>query len=334
MKLQILAILLLTSTALQDSTDENVPLVAIIMQPADVALNVSYFNSSQNFNFVASSYVSWFSQTGAMPLLVPFDLPLDTLERILRDSDMVFFPGGANIIFDAATFSKPTFYQERVSWMIDLAKKINDEGKQFLVAGTCLGYEQMLVAFANNNPGVIKCDLNDENQHPVIKGRDYDKSKFFAMFDQKTVEEVFAKGYFYYHHLCRITPDDFDKFLKDEFYITSYGYTDKEEIYISTVEHQKYPFFGQQYHPEKAQYEREEAQLFLSRDLQSLTFFRDFVFKYVDMMKPFARNIDDVPDFIRSYFYLYHEEERIPGGYFESNYVVQGYSPERIKQDD
>lgn len=318
-----LTLILITAKTVLASSDQNVPLIAIIMQPSSGTLNNSYFEASENFNFVPASYISYFSQTGSMPLLVPHDLSLETLERIIRDSDALFLPGGGTDLFDKS--GKTTFYQDRVTWMLKLVEKINNEGKFFPVMGTCLGFQQILVAYDNNDPAIYKCDLNDNAQHPVIKGPDYSQSKIFSLFDQTRVDSVFAKGSFYYEHNCRITVPDFNSKLSDKFLLTGTAKTDKGEEFVTLVEHRKYPIFAQQFHPEKSQFERDEPVGFLDRDLLSLRFMRDYVFKFVDMVKETSRSIDNVPDFIKSYFYLYHEEERFSGLYFESAYVTQSY---------
>lgn len=50
--------------------------------------------SHNNSSYVSASYVKYLSQTGAVPLVVPWDLPWEELASVLGGCNGVLLPGG------------------------------------------------------------------------------------------------------------------------------------------------------------------------------------------------------------------------------------------------
>lgn len=133
--LSIFAILALSSGA--SCKDTGLPLIGIVAIPASHTLNNEYYNAPTFWSYLPKSYTSYIGQTGAMPLLIPFDLPKDTLDHILSNIQGLHFIGGGAPLFDSK--GKPTFWQQRVTYMMEKAKAINDAGTYFPIVATCFG---------------------------------------------------------------------------------------------------------------------------------------------------------------------------------------------------
>jgi gamma-glutamyl-gamma-aminobutyrate hydrolase PuuD len=63
----------------------GLPLIGIIAIPASNTLNNEYYNAQSYWSYIPKSYTSYIGQTAAMPLLIPYDLPLETLNHLLEN---------------------------------------------------------------------------------------------------------------------------------------------------------------------------------------------------------------------------------------------------------
>jgi len=94
--------LLITSLALVSCQNTGFPLIGIMSVPASNTLNNEYYQAQNNFSYIPESYIRFISQTGAMPVLIPFDVPQKTLDKILDNLQGIhFIGGGANFGSDS-----------------------------------------------------------------------------------------------------------------------------------------------------------------------------------------------------------------------------------------
>jgi hypothetical protein len=92
-------LLLMGSQILTKNT--GLPLIGIIAIPASHTLNNEYYNAPTYWSYVPKSYIDYIGQTGAMPLIIPYDLPQETLDHLLANIQGVHFIGGGAPLFDS-----------------------------------------------------------------------------------------------------------------------------------------------------------------------------------------------------------------------------------------
>ena len=106
-------------------------------------------NFSDNYSFIAASYVKFVEDSGAQSVLIPYDLPLAEIQRLMRNLNGIVLPGGGAALFYYHDY-KPSGYMNKIYEIIKYAKKLNDDPKVgfFSVWGTCLGFEALMISLA------------------------------------------------------------------------------------------------------------------------------------------------------------------------------------------
>lgn len=132
----------------------GMPLVGVVLQPASPSTKNILPHGPDSHTYVPSSYVQQIESAGGIPVLIPFDLNIDMLEKVLASTQMLFIPGGPADLVDAN--GEVTKYQERVHYMIQHGIKRNDNGEYYPVMATCLGFENMVISFANQNISILQ----------------------------------------------------------------------------------------------------------------------------------------------------------------------------------
>lgn len=70
-------------------------LVGVLAQPTSERIRSTAYNPEVVWSYVAGSYVDFVSQSGAMPVLVPYDITEEHLDYFIDTVDMFLLPGGA-----------------------------------------------------------------------------------------------------------------------------------------------------------------------------------------------------------------------------------------------
>ena len=152
--LLIVAMSILSLLGQSDCKIRGMPLVAVVLQPASPSTANILPLGPDSHTYVPTSYVQQIESAGGIPILVPFDLNIDMLDRLLESTQMLFIPGGPAELVDAN--GEVTKYQERIHYMIQHAMKRNDAGDYYPVLATCLGFENMVISFANQNISILQ----------------------------------------------------------------------------------------------------------------------------------------------------------------------------------
>jgi gamma-glutamyl hydrolase len=127
-----------------------------------------------------------------------------------------------------------------VKKFIQLAIQENDRGNPFPIFGVCMGFQQLVMAIANNRYLLTTFDANEYKQ-PL------------QMLDQGRLPPLQLANKSHKHYQG-VSLDEFKKSkrLTDFFDVLSVD-TDREgKTFVSTVQAKKYPFYGFQWHPEDA----------------------------------------------------------------------------------
>jgi carbamoylphosphate synthase small subunit len=217
-----------------------------------------------------------------MPLLIPFDLPIETLDHLLDNIQGVHFIGGGAPLFDS--HGNPTFWQQRVTHIMNKAKAKNDSGIYFPLVATCFGMQSLTVAMAGNTNGLLTCNFADEDtNHTVQPTQNYSQSKIWNLVDQDLTNKAWTNGFLYYSHNCGFDPKRLENNAQfnSQAIVTGTSVSKSGLTFVAMVEHKKYPFFANQWHAEKTQFER-IGPTWLSRDADTVKFTSEFIMTVVD----------------------------------------------------
>ena len=158
-------------------------LVGVLLQPMAKGMELQYPGAKDNFQYIKGFFVDYIESAGASAVLIPFDLPLDTLNLVLDSLQAVMLPGGAADLVDKN--GEPTAYQLRQHYILEYAKKRFLANKPLPVMGICLGFEAMLISAAGNNCSVLQGGFNDNlTAHSLsIDQSELEKTKIWSSFD-------------------------------------------------------------------------------------------------------------------------------------------------------
>lgn len=305
---------------------KNQPVVGIIGQYGTDSLSKQYPSPTKYYTYVAGSYVDWVGISGAMPLLIPFDLPRSTLTYLLEHTDAFLIPGGGTPLEDGK--GGPSDFQETVNFVLEWAKQKNDNGTYYPVWGTCNGFESLMVYWANTSY-VLTCEFDDLlRDHAVIKNTtNFPNSKFWNSLNKSDMDYVFDNGYVFYDHNCGVSREDFFKYSKldQNAMITAVSFNDKNVEFIAMAEDRKYPFFATQWHPEKNQFERGPLNEWLDKSTTTIKFLSEVIQELVDRVRSTSRTLEQIPMGVRPYFSMYQNPIVVGYNNFERVYLSQRF---------
>ena len=329
------------TTALADpdqhkSSSNAQVLVGIIAQPTEEFLRTKAFNEEEVWSYIVGSYIDWVSQTGAMPVLIPYDAEEAQMNFFMDTVDMILLPGGATPLeteFDKTDI--PTDYQNIIHKIIQKVKKINKEDKRYFpLFATCQGFESLLISENGNNGNIMDCTYNDNHKnHSISLIREhFQKSTYWKSFGLERVEEVFSHADSYFTHDCGFDPKVMKtvKTLKEEYLLigvaSTFGNsTTPPRQFVAIIEHKELPIYANQWHMEKNQYERGEQYHFLDRRETATMFMGDGIRKVVQDIREKGRpkQYDDIPGMIKPFFSVYRSPEVIRLVSYERIYTFE-----------
>lgn len=121
--------------------------------------------------------------------------------------------------------------------------------------GTCLGFENLAMFASDDENTVLIGGLHADDENYVLHfTMEPSASRIFAPLGADA--EIFAqKALAYNHHSYGVSPNRFmtDRGLAEMFTPVAISYDNKDTAFVAAMESTKYPFFGVQFHPEKAQ---------------------------------------------------------------------------------
>lgn len=187
---------------LKDKKD-GAPNIGIMTQPAKGNYHKFGFKS-----LIPASYAEWIEQLGANVIPIPYTLDKDQIKALMYQLNGVLLPGGGTQVFGPSLYE---FYRERVYYILDVAKELNEEGIHFPVWGTCMGYEQ-IVNWASGFtiwPTVV---ANYHVPRRVHWNKDLLKnSKFRKYLSDKDLSALENQQISFFNHKFSISKENFEK---------------------------------------------------------------------------------------------------------------------------
>uniref|UniRef100_A0A5S6QAT4 folate gamma-glutamyl hydrolase n=1 Tax=Trichuris muris TaxID=70415 RepID=A0A5S6QAT4_TRIMR len=244
--------LILSSCFVHSETIFRKPTIGILV--VDVGSKEASFGNST----VTASYVYMLLSAGAKVVPLPLSLNITSHNKLFRQINGLFIPGG--FVTPLKSKALRTLYNY-MRWAI----AANQHGDYFPVWGTCLGFELLLLTFANRTEVLEKCDVQNELL-TLSRTKYFTHSRVFRKISHHLLEamqrEPLAPNF---HQWCATEETLRLSGLDEVFLPITLSYSDKKEItFISTIEHKRFPFYGVAWHPEKNVYEHHRS-LNLSR---------------------------------------------------------------------
>lgn len=162
-----------------------------------------------------------------------------TLDKLSRVNGVVF-PGGDGDYLDYGRF------------VFNAIRQINDNGTYLPLWGTCMGYENMVSYVSVDGWNVLDVYNLDSASLTLEFTKDPSETKLYSWLGPEA--RLFEDHNVTYNsHHWSMNPDKFntDKGLSDMFKLTAISHMPDGRPIVASVESDRYPFIGTQFHPEK-----------------------------------------------------------------------------------
>ncbi|XP_030385659.1 gamma-glutamyl hydrolase [Scaptodrosophila lebanonensis] len=229
----------------------------------DIATSLGKRYGERWSSYIAASYVKYVE--GAGGCVVPIWIGRDRAyyERTMRKINGVVLPGGAVFIDDADLRDNlRNDCVKSASHIYELAVEKNKKGEYFPIWGICLGFQLLLINAADSKD--VRCDCQPMFQAlPLKLAKDYRESVWLKQLPDDMAEDMQRVPFACHQHRFCITEDNLGNHgIRDDWHVLA-TCSDAEQLsFVTLIEHRKYPFFGSQFHPERAAHE----QLFAKTD--------------------------------------------------------------------
>ncbi|XP_044262565.1 gamma-glutamyl hydrolase-like [Tribolium madens] len=190
--------------------------------------------------FIVSSYVKFVESSGARVIPIKLDKNEPYYEHIIGNVSGLLIPGGVSKL------ETGSFY-EALKVLYKIIVRKNEAGDYFPILGICLGMEG-LVMVANKNVNIRK-HCRAENILLDINVTSSKNSKMFKNIE--TIKNDLKKVAPHFHNYCILKED----LSQRNWLVTSENFDEEDNLFVASLEHKKYPFYGLQFHPEKNAFE-------------------------------------------------------------------------------
>jgi len=222
-----------------NNTGTENPVIGIVSQTLEAEMkNDTRFKDYKTY--IMKSYVTWVEALGARVIpLVNGEPESVTLDKLIKVNAVVF-PGGDGD------------YLEYGRLIFNKVKEINDNGTYLPLWGTCMGYENMVSYVADEGWNVLGIFDLDSASLTLDFAMDPQSTKLYQWLGNEAY--LFNDHNVTYNsHHWSMDPNKFntDKGLASMFYLTAISHMPDGRPIVASIESEKYPFFGTQFHPEK-----------------------------------------------------------------------------------
>ena len=211
--------------------------------------------------YIASSHINWLKRAGIEIIAIPFDTKRH--KWYFNRINGLYLPSGG--VFA----SNSEEYYKCCKKFMQIAIDANNNDDYFPVWGGCMGMQQMMI-IADGRDNMKFLDKFDSFNNLMLpleitkRGMNSKMIKYIKKNDLKKLEDFIMKDLTLNNHMMGISPYKFNKCkqLSLLYRIVSWNYDRKGKKFVSTIEANKYPFYGVQWHPERSKHADIFAQFF------------------------------------------------------------------------
>ena len=194
-----------------------------------------------------ADYAQFLEGSGARVVpIIDTESDEQTLEKLSKLNG-VLFPGGA----------PGKNYKSKAEFIYKQAIEMNDKGTYFPILGICMGFE-FLNEFASDAGDHLLEKLSSHKTSITLNFTvDPSETKMFKEAGE-AAKDYETEASSYQSHTWGVNPESYEKDegLKNMFKLTSTCHDEKyDSTFACTMESDKYPFMGTQFHPEKQIYQ-------------------------------------------------------------------------------
>jgi len=211
-------------------------------------------------SYLKADYIRWVELSGAVPVIIPYNLPKDELLQNLMSVNGLVWVGGA---IEKSTHSTQQYRSLLAAYRLALQFAIQEtnNGNPFPIWGTCLGFDFLAtipIQFSLKRLPYIQKDTDGTLQF-------MGKSRLASFLSPRLRKQVAYRKVTHQYHRRGLDPDS--DLVKKMTYLKVVS-VDKSDVadqtFVNMFEYNDYPFYGSQWHPEVPD---SELSLELSREL-------------------------------------------------------------------
>jgi len=225
------------------------PLIGILTFPASLESEGSVPEGNYT-SFIDASYVKWVEGAGGRVVPVPYDTEPANLGETLSNLNGLIFTGGP-----AMPEADETYFSTAAALFVAV-EDLNKNGVHFPLWGTCLGLET-ISSIVGGGQGAALTNFDAENISLVLDfTSEARSSKMFSEMPEGMYEIFSTRNITTNWHTFGVSPETFAARVQPAGFTLLSTNADKEnEEFVSTFEHETYPIFAVQWHPESNQYD-------------------------------------------------------------------------------
>jgi gamma-glutamyl hydrolase len=220
------------------------PIIAILSQP--------YSKRPPYTTYIATAYAKFIEQAGARVTVIRSDDTDENIALIMRKVNGVLFAGGDILLQNEDDSLTP--FTLKAKFIVEYAKKLNDEGIYFPVMGTCQGFEQISLVEAK-----VFAKLIDASAQNIPRNLEFQidpsQTRMYEKMPSDLIEALKTKNIAYHNNEYRFDPVQFeiDPGLQ-EYNVLAISHDRDDRKVVASIEHKTYPIYANQWHPEKNEF--------------------------------------------------------------------------------
>tara|TARA_B100000575_G_scaffold294519_1_gene311031 strand:+ start:3424 stop:4425 length:1002 start_codon:yes stop_codon:yes gene_type:complete len=210
-------------------------------------------------SYISTAHVLWLQDAGLEVIPIPYTT--DKHEWYFNQINGLYLPSGG-----AFAMTQLDYYN-CCKKFLNLSIEANKKGDYFPIWGGCMGMQQMMIIADGNdniNNFLEKFDsfnnlnlpllFTNEGINSRIMGISTAKNKTEKSYNEQFLLYLMSNDVTLNNHMLGLSPHKFKQShnLNKSYKIVSYNFDRQGKKFISTIEHKKYPFYGVQWHPERA----------------------------------------------------------------------------------
>eukprot|EP00794_Sanderia_malayensis_P000530 gene530-1183_t len=201
-------------------------------------------------SYIGASYVKFIQSAGGRVVPIIDDTrEKENLDYILNHVNGVMLPGGEINLIDSE-------YYRIAKRIYEKAVEFNENNVFYPLFGVCRGF-QALPVIASGSIDILKLFDSKNVSLPMPVVEDYKTSKMFRYLPDDLKKVMDTKDITANFHKYGIYPSEFRTNLKLARSYRVLGTSEDEQgrVFVAALEGKEYPFYGLQWHPEKAAFE-------------------------------------------------------------------------------